>query len=122
MLRLEKEDIQKIQELNIYKTLDNIQISKGWLPKVLEMGKEIEVLCQEEKIPLPKIMQVKSKFGTLRFYYRDETNNQRLKDLINLWHCNIDHICEYCGASEASVDKHRHRWITLCEKCSGAVN
>ncbi len=68
MLRLEKEDIQKIQELNIYKTLDNIQISKGWLPKVLEMGKEIEVLCQEEKISLPEIMQVKSKFGTLRFY------------------------------------------------------
>lgn len=120
--RLEKEDIQKIQELSIFKNLNNINFQKGWLLKVLEMGREIEVLCQKEKIPLPEVEQIKSKFGTLRFYFKDETNNQNLKHLSNKWHCDMSYFCEFCGSSNAFIGKYKGKWISLCKKCSEAVN
>ena len=95
--RLSKEELADIQSVPVFSSLSNISVFPSWINSLKELGYKIETLCLEENIPFPRINQIKSKFGTLRFYYIDETRNENLKNLIEDYHSIINNICECCG-------------------------
>lgn len=84
----------------------------GWYDLIRE-------LCEAlNKLDLPStfcVEQIKEKFGTLRFYVTESTNEGYvlIEEAQNL----SAHICEYCG----SIDDVKLRgggWLkTLCRKC-----
>lgn len=95
--RLSKEDLAEFQTVPVYSSLSNISVFPSWFNSLKELGYKIEEVCLEENIPFPRINQIKSKFGTLRFYYIDETHNIKLKKLVEEYHSIINNICECCG-------------------------
>lgn len=63
-----------------------------------------------------KVLQVKQKFGGLRFYVDKES--KELSKIIREAELEADKTCEECGSKE-DVKKHSPKgWIfTLCRKC-----
>ena len=63
------------------------------------------------------LMQIKEKFGTLRFYISNET--EVASSIIEEYEIYSGHICEVCG--EFYTSKNRdiggHWYKTLCEDC-----
>lgn len=45
------------------------EIPEYWILHVEKLLQDIEKYCIENKISLPYILQIKEKYGTLRFYY-----------------------------------------------------
>jgi hypothetical protein len=70
------------------------QIGKGWFNLVLELDAEIAKLS-----PDYKILQVKEKFGALRFYvgHIDEGFEDEIFYLINAAETKSKTICDVCG-------------------------
>lgn len=117
--RLTKEELSELNKIEAFKDLRNIQIQKGWIETLKELGIKISLLCEKEKIELPKINQIKSKFGTLRFYYHNKTNNEKLENLINEYHTIFDTTCEICGKRNETVKTmiaDNSFVITVCEE------
>ena len=46
-----------------------LQVGEGWLPIVDDLLTKLETYCADHRIPLPRIGQIKEKFGTLRVYW-----------------------------------------------------
>jgi hypothetical protein len=77
-----------------------------------------ELRCKLETTDWPAILQIKEKFGTLRFYCHGTTEEQD---------CYIDFaeslsgsICEECGRPGSTGNGKRRGWIkTLCDECRG---
>jgi ribosomal protein L37AE/L43A len=62
-----------------------------------------------------EVVQVKEKFGGLRFYVGFSTNE--FMDLIDKCEERSYHICERCG--KKGVLRENRRWIlTLCDECN----
>jgi hypothetical protein len=73
----------------------------SWIPEVEKLKKEI-----------PTILQVKEKFGSLRFYISG--SNDKIRNYINFAEEMSMRTCECCGASG---EPRNDGWVkTLCEK------
>ena len=82
----------------------------GWFDLIYNLSKAIS-----ELEPNVQAVQVKEKFGGLRFY-TDGTSEQVYK-LINKIEAESYKICEECGTKE-NVSQNQKGWIkTLCNKC-----
>ncbi len=82
----------------------------GWENLLENLFKEIDATHPPEDF---KIAQIKSKFGSLRFYVDYDT--QIIGDIISKYENLSYNTCEQCGASPAAPEG---RWVTtLCEKC-----
>ena len=46
-----------------------LEIGEGWLPIVDELLTKLETYCADHRIALPRIGQIKEKFGSLRVYW-----------------------------------------------------
>lgn len=63
----------------------------------------------------PVAIQVKEKFGRLRFYVKNATDTQR--NFIRFAESMSNHICEYCGTT-ADVFQTTNGWVrTTCKTC-----
>lgn len=72
----------------------------------------LKAKVQEAAEQVPKVMQVKEKFGGLRFYVVGATDEQY--SYINLVEMMAGRVCEVCGKRGKT---HRGGWIrTLCAK------
>jgi hypothetical protein len=93
-----------------YQVLDslctNIQQYTDWNNKNFEKG-----FTQYKQVPQVVAVQVKEKFGGLRFYY--EGGDDHIGGMVRMAESWADHTCEECGAP----GKHRSGgWIrTLCD-------
>jgi len=90
----------------------NSFIPPGWRGLVCLLDKELA-----EVYPEYELHQVKSKYGTLRYYINftdtDERNDQ-VYDIINKYEDLSAHICEICG--QEGKKRGDQRWIvTRCE-------
>jgi uncharacterized protein YydD (DUF2326 family) len=96
----------------LYRRINNIRgtikyyESKGWDEKITALKKEEE----EEIEKLPKIEQVKEKFGTLHIY--TSHLNPYVDGVIDMAEALSEHICEECGNKGKLYQKGWHR--TLC--------
>jgi len=81
-------------------------VGPGWASLVERLWK----LCDEQNI---HIMQIKEKFGGLRFYIGGAT--KEVFDIIDEVEAQSFTICEYCGKPGRPRDG---GWIkTLCDEC-----
>ena len=92
---------------------DGIAVRDGWFGIVDELASEIEPACATAGHALPKVLQVKEKLGTLRFYVRDASDDMRA--MIERAVERSALTCEDCGA--AGRLRHRPGWLrTLCDE------
>ena len=88
----------------------DFSIEKGWMPIVYEL-----CLSLAKIDPEVKVVQVKEKFGGLRFYVGAGTDEAF--DLIDETEEYLNHICEKCGSAE-DVTTEGKGWIkTMCHHC-----
>lgn len=93
-----------------------IETENGWFNIIYNLSKEIEIerlkLCEEYR-KLVKVVQVKEKYGTLRYYLNHET------DEMSFWIREVENkseiTCEICG--EFGLNKEISGWYqVLCQK------
>lgn len=77
-------------------TAFDISVGQGWNELVLDLCQDIAAWCKESKIPTPKVVQIKEKFGELRFYCdgTDEMTDQFIMAAME----KSAETCERCGA------------------------
>lgn len=86
----------------------------GWFELIYELSKKITLIDPEVQA-----MQVKEKYGGLRFYVGgvDKDLADEVFDLISEYEDKSYTICESCGTNE-NVTVNDSGWIyTLCDKC-----
>lgn len=87
----------------------------GWYELLHQLCLDIQAANPPENFC---VVQVKEKFGTLRFYV--DNSNKEIDDLIHEAEMKSSSICEYCGSTEkieTRADKGKY-WIrTLCSEC-----
>lgn len=92
----------------------------GWFPLLTELSDKLDTIFREKYPELMndfRVLQVKEKFGTLRFYVSSAP--QEVYDLIYEYENKSDSICESCGKPGKLTEK--HMWLqTLCEECFNA--
>jgi len=87
----------------------------GWFSLIYELSKKLS-----EVNPECIAVQVKEKFGGLRFYtdYINAEGDKAIDEAERM----ADNTCEFCGSTNSSVKK-RGGWIkTLCDECSEKRN
>jgi hypothetical protein len=92
----------------------------GWEPLIRELSEKLEKLIIEYKKEhpnaeySPRALQVKEKYGTLRFYMT--TSTDEMESLIDGAESKSAKTCENCGSSGKL---RRGGWLrTLCNECS----
>lgn len=97
------------------------EVGEGWTSLIETLFARIDTLVHEAPGVSIEILQVKEKFGGLRFYYAlngaDEATAQALHEAVDLAAVASTHICERCGRPG---DLHnRSGWLgTLCAACA----
>lgn len=86
-----------------------LDIDSGWVPLVDQLITDLEATGN-----VPEIVQIKSKFGGLRFYVSGSTPEQR--EIISDAEARSEQICELCGADGSLVFINHWYW-TLCVAC-----
>ena len=85
----------------------------GWCDLIYELHNKIV-----EIDPNYKILQIKEKFGRLRFYFSSQLSDQwdTLHNLVDEYEAKSGHICEECGAE--GFQAMFGGWVvTSCEPC-----
>ena len=76
----------------------------GWFDLIFELSEKLESIIKKTNYTSsnqPKAVQVKQKFGTLRFYMVNETDEMR--DLIREAERRSKSICHLCGAVKEDI-------------------
>jgi hypothetical protein len=106
------DDLQKLLQKypKLYKHNISFECHNGWYALIDQLSKKLEALIYEDGDCFP--IQVKEKFGTLRFYMNSET--EEMSDLIDKAEAKSAETCEICGA-KGTLRSH-FRWLfTRCE-------
>ena len=100
---LNDENVNKLNELELFKDKVAFEFHDGWTDLIYELGKDITELCELTNCELPMIQQIKEKFGTLRFYY-NTLNSQypkivekSISALVRQAESKSANVCEICG-------------------------
>jgi hypothetical protein len=87
-------------------------VPHGWLTIVDTLCTAIERYCDNKKIPLPVVAQIKEKFGGLRYYVDDLPNE--LYPLVSFVESFSFSICETCG-NPGQLRTDSSYLLTLCD-------
>lgn len=103
-------------------------VEKGWLWLIDELCKGLQFDTDQNGYPQVKALQVKEKFGGLRFYYTSIEPKDAKRDTVE-HHYGVQSgmvrmieslsyvICEFCGKPGAKIDSPRGWRKTLCSEC-----
>ena len=119
------DNFNKLNSLNLYKDKVAFEFKDGWTDLIYNLGKDIEELCKLTNCELPKIQQIKEKFGTLRFYY-NTLNSQypkiiekSIRALVSQAEMKSSNTCEICGKyGEIRVEDRVYK--TVCKEHQGS--
>ena len=93
------------------------ECGKGWFPMLTELSDKLDAIFREkylESMESFEVLQVKEKFGTLRFYVSSAPDE--IYELIDEYEKKSGTICETCG--KTGTLKESHGWfMTVCEEC-----
>ena len=97
--------------------LFGIECGNGWLgliePIIAKISEENSLRNDDNKI---EIFQIKEKFGGLRFYVGNETDE--IAKMINKAEMESFHVCENCGSKNEVGTSIHNGWVsTECKKC-----
>lgn len=91
-----------------------LTIGAGWVSIIDKLCADLTALCAAKGYPLPRAVQVKEKFGGLRFYVA-EAAHKDVFELIHKAESDSYKTCENCGEPGQSRGG---GWIqTLCAEC-----
>ena len=95
-----------------------IRHSRGWYPLVIDLDTALA-----EVDPNYDVLQVKEKFGVLKYYYNPHIDSaemrQQMRALVDTAEAESKAICEECGSrTDVRLRKFPHRIQTLCERCA----
>lgn len=112
---------------NLYRMNTFIECGPGWFPLLDDLSKGLELMILELKLQqgkdileieedseLPCVTQVKEKYGSLRFYMSEFTDN--MEELIEKAEKKSSETCEGCGKKGRVVSECWHNCV--CEDCS----
>ena len=89
------------------------EVGDGWFDLIYKLCEDIKALNPPEDF---EVIQVKEKFGGLRFYCNSAT--KEIHDRINIAEEKSYHICEGCGVDVPEGPVRDRGWIvTLCTAC-----
>lgn len=99
--------------------LDGVETPVGWDLLLLMLVEEIkQCLDKADYADKYRIMQVKEKFGSLRWYDNGAPKEiyDELQDIIGKYGVISEHVCHKCGKPDSPLSN--GYWIyTLCEDC-----
>jgi|SRR5882672_3645114 len=124
---MKEENIDKLVSRypNLYMHMKYFECANGWYALIDELSSELEKLIidfnktpdHEPEFTCCFAVQVKEKFGGLRFYMSCETD--KMSDLIRKSEEDSYKICELCGDPGKP---NNNGWITtLCDKCRNSL-
>lgn len=88
----------------------------GWYSIIYQLCKDIkEIVDKDEKLKDFAVLQVKEKFGGLRFYV--SFGNDKIFELIRKAEWMSYHTCEVCG-KEGQIRVKGGWYKTICQECS----
>lgn len=94
-----------------------IECGPGWFKLIYELCVKLDEVIREkypEMVDTFEVVQVKEKFGTLRFYV--SSGNEEIYNIIDEYEHKSATICEMCG--NIGHLNSRHGWYsTLCDDC-----
>lgn len=99
----------------------------GWYDIILQLLIDIEEVCHDTNTSI-RVMQVKEKYGTLRFYVQvtaghqpDESIRKHAYDTIHALIANAEaqteYVCEQCGAKAVQPNPSQGWIMTMCKNC-----
>lgn len=88
------------------------ECSDGWYDLIYRLCQDLAQMNPPEDF---EVIQVKEKFGGLRFYVNNAT--EAMYDRINAAEEESYHICENCGAPSEGPERLRGWVSTVCETC-----
>ena len=98
-------------ELYVYQI--SFELYDGWYKIIHDLSQKIYDICKEKGYEIPIAIQVKEKFGNLRFYL--EAGYDEVYDAIDEAEKLSEITCEYCG--EDGKIRENHGWyLTLCDE------
>jgi len=95
---------------------------EGWHQIIDELSAKLTDLFNT--IPLlnhPNVMQIKEKFGSLRYYisHQPPEISEEVHKLISECETKSETVCEQCGQSPANTKQNDRGWLkTLCPSCA----
>lgn len=93
------------------------ECDKGWYPIIQELIDRLNNLKSSSRLEDIYVLQIKEKFGTLRFYVSG--GNDDSDSLITYYEGLSEHVCEKCGEFYTSRLRVKNHWYkTLCDKCA----
>lgn len=98
-----------------YTELDNIE--EGWRTLGLNLCEEIkqELLKYEDGLEKYRILEIKEKYGSLRWYDNGCPTGSRVHEIIKKYEDMSSTICSVCGAK---ATKYTTGWIyPICDEC-----
>lgn len=93
------------------------QCDDGWFDLIDALCSCIQWDIDKNQAPQGRVVQVKEKFGTLRFYYRG--GNDYACGLVDMAVAMSERICETCGAPGKLEHYDGVGWATRCAKYAG---
>jgi len=97
------------------------ECDSGWFELIFELSINLETLALKlietgvKPDKLPKVSQVKEKFGTLRYYVKNTST--QIEELIRVAEHKSSQTCEECGHPGALKLLDGWWYKTLCTKC-----
>ena len=94
-----------------------ISCNEGWYKILEDLDEKLSYLD-----PDYKVVQVKEKFGTLRFYWDPSDNENKLlnnimRDCVKEAEFLSSYTCEYCGSTLGKLQNDNYWVKTACDEC-----
>src|SRR3546814_1306800 len=96
------------------------EVGDGWCQLIETLCARLDAILTQAPGATMTVMQVKEKFGGLRFYYRlfkaDDATIDAIREAVALAEAASTRTCERCGRPGAG--QNAHGWLsTLCGTC-----
>lgn len=109
----------------LFKEEQYVACGEGWFDIIGDLSKQIndyvEKLPMRTEDPYVTVVQIKEKFGGLRYYvhYNNLSDDQvqQIEDMIRVAETKTTTTCEDCGGDGTMVSPRRYWMRTLCKKC-----
>ncbi|MBV6272161.1 hypothetical protein KVP09_04400 [Alcaligenaceae bacterium CGII-47] len=100
-------------------------VSDGWGHLIETLCARLDTILQDAPGASIEVIQVKEKFGALRFYYSvhhaDDSTEQALRQAVDLAARASAHICERCGRP-SELTSNDGWYSTVCPACRSATS
>jgi len=113
------EQLQAVKSRFPIETPATVDCGPGWHQLIIDCDQELAAVDPEYTV-----LQIKEKFGTLRYYFATsdgmEHHRKKMNEIVAVYESVSSYKCETCGEMGAKLHKNTRGWMkTVCESCKG---